>query len=304
MAMVVDLIGVEAKVKETQTTDVRASVVPDGVVKTNEGIKTILADPNRTTIGDAYGYQPFPSTTERIVLGDFAKGSLITNLGENNFGQFDTLQDHGIVAISTFDTSNGGHLDLVAHKLIKIDQNTGVRSEAMHVELINPGKNEQDNGHCVCNFLIRKTDHGSYDEWDLHDRITAEAYLGQGIAPEMLHFVESQLKTRANKIEKPQIITAELAQVDVLLWLLKEGFTSATTGDSEKIDRLFSGDQDLVVVSAPMDEHAGQKRQWYVFERSKYFDENGNPKLELWDYENSEYLKQSFRIHLKKVVKS
>ncbi|MFA5792351.1 MAG: hypothetical protein WC897_00590 [Candidatus Gracilibacteria bacterium] len=276
-----------------------SSVELDDLERTRESVRALITNPIEA-ICRMYGYKPFPPTTQRIDLGKVTIGSLVASLKDDHFAEFDSLVHLDSLASSQLNTSSGHTLNLVARKLVKANE-AGTQSESMHVELINPEKDRQDANHCVCNFWIKKVDRESCDEWDLRDRVTAEAYQGQGVASEMLRFVESQLAKMAEETDRSQVMTVELAQVDVLFWLLKEGFVPATHEDEERIGRLLKGDDSLTIVSAPGEQDHSQKRQWYIFEKKEYFGIDGSPKPGIWD--KAYFPKESFRIHLKKEIR-
>ncbi len=158
----------------------------------------------------------------------------------------------------------------------------------------------------VADFNFVRTEKNGYEEWDMEHRRTSEIYRDQGIASHMIGITERYLQVRAKEKQLPQILTATVGQVDILIWLLNNGFTAATPEDQENIERVFHGDPNLIIVSGASEE--GKKsRKWYIFERKKYYDENGRQKPGIWARKNYKkpihYLKSSLRIKLKKEFK-
>ena len=110
---------------------------------------------------------------------------------------------------------------------------------------------------------------------------------------------------RARETQRPQVISADVAQVDVLLWLLKEGYKPTSREDEKRIERVMGGDPSLAVVSAPKGTK-GMPKQWYIFEKEALYDKKGRQKEGIWDGANYgqpiHYMKSSLRIRLSKEI--
>ncbi len=232
-------------------------------------------------IGKRYGYTPYAPTMDPVPLGanwkawnqeallkasdsfqELKKDSPATVYEEIPAAEFWRVPIHQ----SSVAIRNGEPLNLKAVKSIRHDKANDEISESIILSLDNPNFSEEDEAHFgVGNFVFERHEKPETDEWDMNDRVTAEAYRSQGVAPALLHLAEAIITKQAKLKNKPQTIVTELAQVDVLLWMLKEGYTAATPLDQSRIERLLKGDDDLAIVSAPGDEQVTGKRQWFVF---------------------------------------
>jgi hypothetical protein len=137
--------------------------------------------------------------------------------------------------------------------------------------------------------------HPERSEWRLDDRIVAEPYRGKanGIADTMLALIEDFVRGEALRQKTDQQISANLGQVSVLLWLLKNGYTPPEgTEGGKRVAMVLRGDDRLLLAKAPGEELAIQKRQGYIFEKTVY--DQGI------DWKHDEQLWRSFRIRLEK----
>jgi hypothetical protein len=269
-------------------------------------------------IAKMYDYSPHPETIDKVDLGIDWSGANV-GVTSSNIRDFDTINEssegvttRGNERVQFFEKtlfesdvacSQDKPLKLKGEKSIRKVVENGSVTEQFILSLTNPNVPEEDfKHHCVGNFVFEKRDKGDHDEWDMNDRIVSEAYRNQGIAPKMLTMMEQMVGQYRETSNKPQSIVAEVGQVDVLIWLLKQGYAPGDSSDQEKIDRLLRGDESLTVVSAPDDAQEDEKRQWYIFEKSTY---EGNED-KIWDRSNYgqpiHHMKSSLRIRLKKEI--
>jgi len=286
-----------------------------------EKIKSMLHP--MQAIAKMYDYEPFPATIDQVDLGinwDSAQKGIISS-GLGNFDEIDESTEgverkEGKEAVfhskSLFQTevecNQSQPLRLEAIKNIRTAKDSGDRSENLIFSLMNPNAPESDDAHSyVGNLAFSRVDHPDHKEWDMNDRIVAEAYRNQGVAPKMLGMAEQMIKEHGKETGLPQAISAEVGQVSVLIWLLKQGYKPVSDQDQKRIDRLLGGDENLAIASAPDDKEALEKRQWFIFEKDKLLDTSGKQKPEVWNKDNygkpEHYMKSSFRIHLKKEIK-
>lgn len=267
-------------------------------------------------IGKMYGYSPHLETIPQLDLGINWEevDSIVAN---SNIRDFDAINEssegistRGNERVKFFEKTlyqatlpcvQSKPLNLKGEKSIRKDLMKGTSSEQFILSLTNPNVPEDDfQHHYVGNFVVGKVDHSDYTEWNLNDRVIAEAYRSQGVAPKMLTMMEQMVEQYQETTDKPQKVTAEVGQVNVLIWLLKQGYTPESPSDQNNIDRLLKGDKSLVIASAPDDTEADEKRQWYIFNKATY-EKNGD---EVWNEQNHgkpiHHMKSSLRIRLKK----
>lgn len=152
------------------------------------------------------------------------------------------------------------------------------------------------------NFQYFQTEHG--EQWKLTHRIVREAYRAQGVAGHLFDAFEQAFQERAETTGTPQEISVDIAQADVLLMFLKRGYVPATEEDRTRINRFFSGDDGLTMVSSPQLAEEGISKDWYIFEKEN-LPPPESPKYQgLWQsYDENDrphYLSESFRMVVKK----
>jgi hypothetical protein len=292
------------------------AVVPD----TREKVSAALTPIER--IKEVYHYVPEPETVEREELeADWGKVDL--GRAMSIFSQIDQVPvEHPGSEIRENDrvrfikrsmfslalNAGKGQLAVEGSKILRSDKTLNREEEVFTLRCTDPNIDEEDFlRHEVANFSFRRIDHPDHTEWDMNDRITSPVYRGQGVASKMLKMMEYMTSEYAKVSKKPQELSAEVGQANVLFWLLKNGFQPKTEEDQAKVERLLQGDPSLTIVSAPDAVEAEEKRQWYIFEKETLLDENGQQRSEIWDSKNYgepiHYMKSSLRIQLvKKVV--
>ena len=290
-------------------------------------LETLQQEPDKmrqrisAVLSDKYHYKPEPIESERIDLG-IDWGSVDTDevLGTapKEFDDADSTHPNAteskcdgksthidIDLINQTLSSAGGDLTLRGSKTYDI-----VKDESyLTLKLANPREDwvKEPFKHNICHFRFHQIKNEEGEEWDMMHRQVNEVYRGQGIASSMISLSEDFFKKRAQEAGIKQVMTANIAQVNVLTMFLKKDFAPATAEDEEKINRLLNGDPSLVVVTGPETKYDERLRN-YIFERNKYYGDDGLVKPEIEEifrdgtrYE--ELLEMSFRINLKKVIK-
>lgn len=265
-------------------------------------------------IGKMYDYALEASSEEAINLGiDWSSVDTEALFGDDS-KDFDTIDDSRpgttkspyVTTIPLHKTeipSRQGQLQLIGAKRLDIYQgNTKFILGLINHDFPVDGDQKQQVG----GFQFIQTKQRGREEWEMKHRYVSESYRSQGIAPNMLHFGEAFLKKRAQETQIPQVMTAEVGQVDVLLWLLKEGFVPENGKDAGRINRILSGDPSLKIVSGPPGKDDGQTRDWYIFEKERLNSLTEVQRSVMWkgnDKKNPHnYTNCSFRIKLKKPI--
>lgn len=266
-------------------------------------------------IGKMYGYTPEDTLSDKVTLGiDWTSFNPDSMLGDvpRDFDQMDhthpdAIDSEWLTTVPLYKTgirSEKGKLEFIGVKRIDNEPRLVVGLMNNDVPDDAPEYDFQKRHVGETHFMQQK--YGDHEEWEMRHRRVSDVYQGQKVASEFLHFGEAFLKKRAEETGIPQVITAETGQANVLIWLLKKGFKPATPKDEERIDRVLSGDDTLTILSGPVDETNGQKREWYLFEKEKLRDLGGVENPEIWSKDSHEkpvnYTKASFRIKLKKEI--
>ena len=166
---------------------------------------------------------------------------------------------------------------------------------SMRIDLVSPEYPEDDwDKYYVGTFDFVHFNKGENEEWDMKHRETGNLYRKQGIAGEILKLFEDYLAERP----KPQEVTSEIGQPDLIPWLHKRGYSPASIQDEEKLARV----PELQIFSSP-------KGEEYLFDVPAFRDQFGcdpsDPKV--WNPDNYKedffYMKSSFRIKFKKTIK-
>lgn len=107
--------------------------------------------------------------------------------------------------------------------------------------------------------------------WTIDHRETDEAHRGEGIFKSLLEIAETFAREYGEKSGKPQAISVNLAQPDLLIILQKMGYKPATPIDAEKVSRVISGDEELEIDYA-INSSEGQQadKNPYIFERARF----------------------------------
>jgi hypothetical protein len=145
--------------------------------------------------------------------------------------------------------------------------------------------------------------------WDMHDRITSEAYRGKGVASQMIEATENCVQAVANETGQDQEIVMEAAQLPVLSVFLKKGY-EVVDEDKQRFDevteKLEAGDPKYVLASCEADfrENHEERKTWYVFEREIY-ERLGD---EIWKVDPTDqkanYMKYGMRFKLRKKIEA
>lgn len=141
--------------------------------------------------------------------------------------------------------------------------------------------------------------------WNMRHRLVSPEFRSQGIATQLIQLMEDFLRYRQSSTQKAQKITAEIAQVDVLFSLLRNNkFRPASTSDELKIDRLWTGDESLMLTSSSVDVYLCGPLHWFVFEKDKWQLHKNDPYLWCsWPQESKpHYTKDAFMISLEKEI--
>jgi len=299
-----------------------SAIQGDGHEKTRASLEKIAAMLNPVeAIGKMYGYKPYPETVERLDLGvnwhqmeesladlDMRRFDQITTDSDGILQQSNKLADFWKKGLFKCEVESNQEksLKLEVIKSIRKLKESGKVGESLLFSLDNPNFSKGDLAHtCVGNFALEKIDKENHTEWDMNDRIVGAAYRDQNVASKMLGMAEQMISKYGKEVGRPQEVVASVGQVNVLVWLLKQGYVPTSDEDQERLDRLMRGDELLTIASAPGDEKEDEKREWYMFEKSKLLDENGQHKAKVWDrslanYRQADhYMVSSFRIRLK-----
>jgi len=109
--------------------------------------------------------------------------------------------------------------------------------------------------------------------WTIDHRETDEAHRGEGIFKGLLKIAEAFVREYGEKSRKPQSISIDLAQPDLLRILQNMDYKPATDTDAEKISRVIAGDEGLEIdyaVTSRGDLQADKNP--YIFERARFRD--------------------------------
>lgn len=262
---------------------------------TSPSEKPRISLPTLQELGVMYNYKPEPVTSEKVNLeidwSRIEKGKL-----------FEALKEYE----SAFGTP--GSEKILYYKPLKTLEEDGEMYFRAIKEFKKIGKDilvlevQCYKGECpyVANFHLTQEDK---NEWEIKHRQVFPKFREQGIGSRMVELAEDFLKNRAQKQGQTQIMSMEVAQADLLFWLLKRGYMPATPEDEEKIQRIGKGDPELTITSGVNDNDNDELR-WYIFEKEKLYEKNGKMKPGIWLHENYgqpiHYVKSSFRIKLKK----
>jgi len=296
-------------------------------IKTSFGLERINVDEHTETrdlpenikqmihplqyISSLYNYKPIPEQSEMINLGIDWNSIDTEDMFGDSPSQFDQI-DHTYPGAQKHE--KGGNVLYTRIPFIR----SKLKAEKDGLELVGQkiddrvrdevtfglGILDTKDGESLASFRFNQLKRDGYDEWDMKHREVRSAYRSQGMASNMMQLFEEFLTKRAKKTKVPQVITADIGQVDVLSLLIKDGFEPASPEDQEKISRLFNNDGSLVVTSGP-DIEGKARPQWYIFNKKEHCDEDGNVRSDIWESYSKkpeEFLKKSFRIHLKKEI--
>jgi hypothetical protein len=103
------------------------------------------------------------------------------------------------------------------------------------------------------------------DTFSLHHRFVQHQYRGsQNNSKESLGDVaikacEQIAQSYANKENKPKKIELDPGQIDVMLWLYKNGYTPKTDKDKERFEKVINADESLIIVD---DNYIWEKDKW------------------------------------------
>ena len=82
---------------------------------------------------------------------------------------------------------------------------------------------------------------------EIYHRYTYPKYQGQGVGNLLLRGAEDFGRARGELTKKPIISEAETGQVDVMLWLYKNGYRPDSIEDVEKMRMIVAGDPSLAI---------------------------------------------------------
>lgn len=145
--------------------------------------------------------------------------------------------------------------------------------------------------------------------WDMHDRITSEAYRGKGVASQMIEATENCVQAFANANGEGQEIVMEAAQLPVLSVFLNKGYEVVDEDKqrfAEVMGKLEAGDQKYVLASCEADFTGDyeERKTWYVFEREIY-ERMGD---EIWKVDPTDrkanHMKYGMRFKLRKKIEA
>lgn len=258
---------------------------------------------NLNELAEIYGYHPFPPTTKEIDLGLEWEEVRETLSGKPRYSSVETnasIEGTLLPIDSVQVPSANDHVHL--HSVIRIKPKIkGIPCEyklelRLQRYFLRDTHFESDN--CAEISLYKRHP----DTWDLRHRIVKEPYLHQGIASELFKICESIIQSDAETNHADQKVEVSVGQLNVLFWFLKQGF-EVIPEDRERLKRVTSGDPELMIISAPMDQNKVDKRQWYIVERTTY---NAMSEEEFWEIEDGNgeknYLSHSYRIRLRKTI--
>jgi len=146
-------------------------------------------------------------------------------------------------------------------------------------------------------FAPRTTDEGVI--WEVGHRLVHEAFRSQAIASYIMDIFEQQCVRWTKMRDEHQTIQATVGQADVISFFMKRGYVPATEREGQRLDVFLKGDPRLVLADSPIP----PARAWYIFEKSKLFDENGAVRMGIWEDDvdgRKRSERESFRITLKK----
>lgn len=141
------------------------------------------------------------------------------------------------------------------------------------------------------------------ESWSMGHRFVLEKFREQGIMGHLVQLMEQQIAERASQKRITQEIEVEVAQADVLVFLLKRSYEPVKEDDEERIRTFFQGDSRLAIVTPIIDGKPVTSKQWYIVEKDKLFRADGMQDEGVWT-EEGRYEKDTYRIKLKKVFTS
>lgn len=262
-----------------------------------------------SSTAEAYGYKPIPAGFQEIpavdVSIDWQTGAKQRQAQQRtSMNDFDTVnlqqsaenlrRQEGLLDTGTIPTDKG-NLSLTTEKWVYSERG----DTSLRIYL----KDEQTAAE-IAQFISVKRG----NVWNMHDRVTSEAYRGKGVASEMIKAMENCVQAHADNAGEDQVIELTASQLPVLSVFLKNGYEIADVDKqrfAEIMGKLEAGDPKYVLASCEADfrDNREERKTWYVFERSRYelFGEK------IWTSEGSRtpvYASESVRFLLIKKVKS
>jgi len=164
---------------------------------------------------------------------------------------------------------------------------------------------DEQTGEEIGQYISAKHD----NVWDMHDRITSEAYRGKGVASQMIEATENCVQAVANESGQDQEIVLEAAQLPVLSVFLNKGYEVVDEDKqrfAEVMGKLEAGDQKYVLASCEADftGDCEERKTWYVFEREIY-ERMGD---EIWKIDPTDrkanHMKYGMRFKLRKKIEA
>lgn len=98
----------------------------------------------------------------------------------------------------------------------------------------------------VSSFVLTRC---SPPEWNLHHRFTAPHYRRRGLGTILLKGNEAFLQKMAQLSRRDQTLAVDTSQMDVVIWLLNNGYEGAEDADREKIVSILTGDPRIYLTS-------------------------------------------------------
>jgi len=263
-----------------------------------------------TSIAEAYGYKPMPADFQEIPLVDVAidwqTGAEQRQAQQRaSMKNFDTVtlqqsvenrrRQEGLLDTGTIPTDKGD-LRLTTEKWVYPERG----DTSLRIYL----KDEQTAAEIGQYISVKKG-----NVWDMHDRVTSEAYRGKGVASQMIEATENCVQAYANANGEDQFIEMEAAQLPVLSVFLRKGYEVIDEDKqrfAEVMSKLEVGDSQYMLASCEADfkENRGERKTWYVFEGETY--ERFGDKI--WDYDETaqkaNYMQHSVRFRLRKKIEA
>lgn len=254
------------------------------------------------SIAKAYGYKPIPEGFEEVKAvnlkidwkrdAELRKKQQYEAMEGCSFSLRDRNFDSNIIDSGEIVTDKG-NFQLETEVWV----NRGIKVPYLRLFLVN--ERGREIGQCLSSMQKENV-------WNLHDRITFEAYRGKGIASQMIEATENCVQAYANKTGQEQEIEVEASQLPVLSLFLKQGYEVIDEEKQRFVDtmsKLEVGDNQYVLAScrADFEQNTDNRKTWYVFEREIY--EKLGEKI--WDSDEfleKNYMKYSVRFKLRKKI--
>lgn len=149
-------------------------------------------------------------------------------------------------------------------KIERSIMNDGSR-DAIQFHLLDPNENQT---HRVIHFVKKD------NEWNLSHREIPNNLQGQGIASKILEISEQCISKISQKEGVKPILKAEVGQIDVLFWFLKNGYSPEKKEDIQKTNRVLSGDKNIKLIGQETTQNyiwgKNEELPWGKYNEEKY----------------------------------